>query len=160
MSCGSFGVTQVLIGLHRLGLVGLRDALEDAASSGLEDREALLDRIVGTLVPQNYIPDPESAALRRALWREYLRARGEDFREFFSEIDVTILGEPGAVRDRFEAMTRLVLGRFELSPRIAFAPPSEEGPQPQLAIDDRVIVRGLVAQGAFENAVRKSISDW
>lgn len=160
MSCGSFGVTQVLIGLHRLGLVGLRDALDDAASSGLEDREALLDRIVGALASQNYIPDPASPALRRALWREYLRARGEDFREFFSEIDVTILGEPGEARDSFEAMTRSVLERFELSPRIAYAPPANEGSGPQLSIDDRVVVRGLVAQAAFENAVRKSISDW
>ena len=80
----------ILVGLHRVGLVGFRDALAAAAASGLDDREAIVDSLVETLASENYIPDPGDEAFRIALWREFLRHRGQDFRAFFSEVAVTV----------------------------------------------------------------------
>ena len=90
MGCASFGVTQVLVGLHRVGVVGLDDALKRAEASGLEDREAKIDLMVEELKSDNFMPPGQTAAFRRALWREYLRRRNEDFSDYLSEAEVTV----------------------------------------------------------------------
>ena len=75
MSCGSFGVTQVLIGLHRLGLVGLSGALEDRGEGrpdelGPEDAHALARWIGAVEVPPDRRDDlarERATAVRDAL---------------------------------------------------------------------------------------------
>jgi hypothetical protein len=150
----------VLIGLHRVGLVGLRKAFQQAEASGLTDREAMIDFLLETLSADNYLPDPKFEPLRRALWREHLRYRGLDFSDFFAEVEVMVRGEPGPERDRFVDLTRTVFAGFELKPLISFAPTGNEGPNPQLAAGERTIVCGLVDQRTFQTAVRQSFTDW
>jgi hypothetical protein len=160
MGCGSYGVTQVLVGLHRVGVVGLRKALLQAQDSGLADREAILDRLIETLTADNYFPKGQTAALRTALWREYLRYLGEDFREFFSEVRVTVRGEPGERRDQFVEMAESVFADFELKPIADFAEESKTGSDPELLIGDQRVVHGLLSRDKFKSAVRKNLSDW
>ena len=106
MRCGgSFGVTPILVGLNRVGIVGLGDALKQIDAEGLTEREAIVDRLIETLSPDNYLPESQREAFRIALWREYLRFKGRDLRPFYSEIDVTVRSEPGDERDRFVDLT-------------------------------------------------------
>ncbi len=56
MSCGSFGVASILVGLHRVGIVGLADALKQADASGLTEREELLDLMTERLLADNFVP--------------------------------------------------------------------------------------------------------
>jgi hypothetical protein len=160
VGCKTFGVTQVMVGLYRVGLVGLRQALEAVEGEGLTDREAIVDRIIGELGRDNYLPDRQLEAFRPALWREYLRYRGEDFREFFSEVAVTVRGEPGEERDRFVELARSVFAEHELRPVFSYAAPDAEGPNPVLLIGDHQVVAGMSTKDRFSAAVRKSFSDW
>jgi hypothetical protein len=160
VGCRSFGVNTILVGLHRVGLVGLEEALKKASESGLADREELIELLLDTLTGENYVPETQREAFGLALWREYLRYRGEDFSEFLSEIEVTVRGEEGERRDAFVETLGSVFREIELKPLIVFAPPAEPGPNPQLVINDEIIVRGVQSRQAFKTAVRRSITDW
>jgi hypothetical protein len=160
VGCATSGVTKVLIGLQRVGLVGLREALQDAVARGLTDREAIVEHLIRVLSEDNYFPDPGSPALRTALWREYLRDRGEDYSAYFTEVEVVVRGEPGGERDRLVEMTREVFAGFELRPLITLAPPGAPGGTPELAVGERVIVAGAPDEETFRAAVRHSLSDW
>ena len=105
MRAKDYSVTQVLIGTHRVGLVGLQGCLQAAEKSGLEDREAIIDLMMEELSASNFIHDARIEEYRTAVWREYLRHLGEDFSEFYSEIPVVIRGGTDENRDRLARMT-------------------------------------------------------
>jgi len=154
------GVSQVLVGLHRVGIVGLQHALRLAESSETTEREAIVDLMIASLEAENYIPDQQRAEYRVALWREFLRHRGEDLSEFYSTVDVTVRGDCDDTRERFVAMTQEVLSEFELRARVDFAPPGVDGPNPQLWIDEHAVVKGMIGREAFTTQVRRTLSDW
>jgi hypothetical protein len=108
----------------------------------------------------NYVADVRDANYRNALWREYCRFRGEDIRELYSEIDVTVRGQPGNERDRFVATLRSVLREFELKPTVTFAPAAAEGKNPQLLFRDEPIIKGLIPRKAFMVRIRKHVTHW
>jgi hypothetical protein len=153
-------VTQVLVGLHRIGIVGLHEALRTAEEGGLEGRDTVVDWVMDHLERHNYLPDRLLEAFRTAVWREYLRHRGEDFSEFYSEVPVTVSGEPGEELDRFVDLVRSVLAELELRPVVAVAPAIGGGPNPRLEIGEATIVQGMPSYGVLKQAVRQSLSDW
>ncbi|MGD8395987.1 MAG: hypothetical protein PVF43_10980 [Candidatus Eiseniibacteriota bacterium] len=165
MRCGKpANVMTVLIGLHQIGIVGLRDALkvELDRESGVApaDREAIVDRVIARVAEDNYLPESQREALRVAVWREYLRLAGEDVSPFFSEVAVRVRGAAGERRERFVEMLTGVFAEFELRPWITYAEPSSPDDAPELVLDDEVVVRGLVGHEAMKRAVRRRISDW
>jgi len=160
MGCKSFGVSQILIGLYKIGISGLADALKKATESGLSDRDAILNLLIETLSTGNYIPESQVEAYRTALWREYLRYNRKDFSAFFSEAEVVVRGEPGEELNRFLRLTASVFAEFELKPVIRLEPPDRDGPNPQLIAREDVIVRGMPVRAQFKSAVQKSLTDW
>lgn len=158
--CGVGMTTQLLVGLYRIGIVGLRDALIEARDSGITEREEVVERLRSYLAPNNYVPAELEQGYRIALWREFQRLRGEDIRDLFSEVEVEVRGDPGDDLDRFVAMTRSVFGGHELKPVIRFSEPEGTGPFPQLMLEGEAIVRGMVAREAFRRAVQQNITDW
>ena len=160
MRCGSYAVSQVLVGLHRVGVVGLRQACEKVAAAGLVGREEIVDCLQAELAADNFIPEAQEEAYHTALWREYLRSVGEDFSEYFSEIEVTVRGEPGEDRDRLVNLCVSVLADFELQPVTEFADTDEGGPSPQLVIGDTIVARGLPSRKSLKATIRHRLSDW
>jgi|GEM_PF-2875327 len=161
MRCGKpSGVNLILIGLHRVGIVGLGKAFKQIDDSGLTDREEITDRIIGLLADGNYIPDTQREAYRIALWREFLRYQGQDISEYYSEVEVKVRGEVGDLRDQFVDTLISVFGEFELRPTITFVSPTGEDPRPELLMDDDTIVRGPVSRQNLKAAVGRRISDW
>jgi hypothetical protein len=160
VGCRSFGVSQVLVGLHRVGITGLKEAMKKAEESGLAGREAIVDGLLRILAADNLIPERQIDAYRIALWREYLRYRGDDFSEFFTEVEVVIRGAPGEELDRFVETAKSVFAEFELKPLASVEPPGGEGPNPQLLIQNDAVVRGFVSRQLLKNALRQTISDW
>jgi len=160
MRCGSYAVSQVLVGLHRVGLVGLRQACAKVAATGLTDREEIVDLLLAELAADNFIPEGQQDDYRTALWREYLRSVGEDFSEFFSEIEVTLRGEEGEVRDRLADLCASVLADFEVRPAVEFEAADDEGPYPQLVIGDSVVASGLPSRKVLKSIIRHRLSDW
>jgi len=153
-------VSQVLVGLHRVGMVGLRQACEKVTAAGLAGREEIVDCLQAELAADNFIPKAQVEAYHTALWREYLRFVGEDFSEFFSEIEVTVRGEPGDDRDRLAGLCASVLGDFELRPVAEFADADEAGPNPQLVIGGTTVARGLPSRKSLKATIRQRLSDW
>jgi hypothetical protein len=160
MRCGSYAVSQVLVGLHRVGIVGLHQACEKVAAAGLGGRAEVVNFLLDELATDNFIPEGQEEAYRTALWREFLRFLGEDFSEFFSEIEVTVRGEPGEDRDRLADLCASVLADFELRPVLEFTGAEEEGPNPQLVIGDTMVARGLPSRRSLKATVRQRLSDW
>ena len=101
---------------------------------------------------------PDSSS--RAIWREILRARGEDFSDFLTEVDVVVAGDPGPPRNAFEKTMMSVFAEHELGPVVTHAPPQGEGPHPKLLIDGEIVVKGLTTRRAFKRSVGKRISHW
>jgi hypothetical protein len=151
-------VAQVLIGLHRVGIVGLRDAIRRAEASGFEDRERLVDLLMEELAPRNYIPEHQRELYRTAVWRELLRHRGEDISTLYSEIPVVVRGPAGEARDRFVGRVASALAEFELRPAVVFERSSEAGTQ--LIVRGEVIGDAGQSRRSLEVALRHAVSDW
>ena len=160
MRCGSYTVSQVLVGLHRVGIVGLRQACEKVALAGLGGRQEIVDFLLSELGADNFIPEGQEEAFRTALWREYLRFVGVDFSEFFSEIEVTVGGEPGENRDSLVERCTLVLAEFELRPVVKLAGANEGGPDPELVIGGTTVATGLPSRKSLRATIRQRLSDW
>jgi hypothetical protein len=154
------GVVQILVGLKKVGIAGLRSALKKAAASGLTEPQAIVDLLWETLEADNYFPEGQAERYCRALWREFLRHQGKEFTAFYSEIPVTVRGEPGPPRDRFVELLGAVLGEFELRPVVTYHPASADGPNPQLVVNGETVVRGAVNRRRLKGAIHRSISDW
>jgi hypothetical protein len=153
-------VSQVLVGLSRVGLVGLRQAIEAADASGLEDRDQIVALMMEQLAERNYISAASTDLYRQALWREYLRHRGEDIRHLYSEVDVVVCANPGPELDRFRRTLVDVFARHELKPAISVEPASETDSTPQLRIDDEIVAAGITDPDRLAQRVGKQISHW
>jgi len=160
MGCRTFGVIQIMVGLHKVGLVGLKDVFLKIEKNNLKKHEEILDLISESLETDNYIPQKDNENFRQALWREYLRFLGEDYSDFYSNVPVTVLGNPGEKLNQFIDLKKSVFNSFELNPIIALVSDSDITQYPQLIVDDQVIADGSLTSGQFKSAVRKSFSDW
>ena len=150
----------VLVGLHRVGITGLDQAFSRADDSDLSGREELVDLMMPVVAALTYIPPSVVTEYRQAVWREYLRHRGEDIRHLFSEIEIVLREEPGPGVDRFLEILEEVFAKFELKPVIAVEPPDPKGPNPQVLISNEVVVAGTTDSKRIAQAVGRQISDW
>jgi hypothetical protein len=158
---GSFGVTPVLVDLHRVGVAGLGDALRRVDGMSLTEKEAIVDALEAALVEDNYVPETQRPAFRTALWREWVRFKGGDPTPFFSTIDVDVRGGAGDERERFVALVSSVLAGFELRPSIRFDPAPQAAAPIALVIGDETVYQGPPTdRRRLEHALRKSISGW
>ena len=64
MGCGNFGTEKILVGLHLVGVTGIRSAFQTAEKSGLRERNDLLDLIIETVAVQNYTPPVSPISVR------------------------------------------------------------------------------------------------
>lgn len=158
--CSAGPVEQVLVGLKRVGIYGLREALQKAARTGLQGRNDVVDFLLNVVSEHNYVADMQDVNYRNALWREYCRFRGHDIRELYSEIDVIVRGDPGDERDRFVSTIRSVFGEFELKPVVQYAPAATEGKNPQLVIGGETIIAGFIPRKALMVRIRKHVTHW
>ena len=158
--CSAGPVEQVLVGLRRVGIYGLREALQKAAQAGLHGKDDVVDFLLNAVSERNYIADTSDVNYRNALWREYCRFRGDDIRKLYSEIEVTVRGEPGEDRDRFVATFRSAFDEFELKPVVRYAPPDTHGKNPQLVIGGETVVAGFMPRKALVVRIRKHVTHW
>lgn len=102
-------VRQVRIGRQTVGLVGLDEALQEAASS-LRDRspEEIKEALLQRLAVDNYIPSGARGDYAKALYREWQRFAGESIMEDEppDPMSVLVVG-PGCAQ--CDALERLVM---------------------------------------------------
>jgi len=159
-SSGRQSVTRIRIGLQEVGIIGLREAFQIVNGPDPDDRELALDVIMTQLARANFIPSSMASTYRRAIWREYLRHRDEDFSDFYSEVEVVVRGEPGPDLDRFVDRTVSALAGYELAPTIRRDPPDPGELNPQLLIHGEPIVQGDLSRRELEAAIKRTLSHW
>jgi hypothetical protein len=159
VGCASFGVSQILVGLFRVGVVGLKQAFDKADAAGLSEPASTLDLLMATLRAENYVPESLAVPYRRAVWREYLRHRGEDITPFFSEVPVTVQCDAAEERERVAATLIPLLAKLELRPTFTFAQASGAAGA-RLLIGEHAVIDGDLTRERLEAAVRLSVSDW
>ena len=78
----------------------------------------------------------------------------------YSEIEIVVRSRPGPERDRFVETVAEIFAKHELKPVIALEPPDEQGPNPQLWIDDDVVAAGITDPQRIAQRVGRQISHW
>jgi hypothetical protein len=157
--CGSRTVSQILVGLDRVGLAGLEAAFAAADASGLEGREEIVDLLRQAVDRRNYVPAGSEEDYRQALWREYQRHRGEDIRDLYSEVEVLIRAEAGE-SERLAADVAAALAEHELRPAMHFDAPDRSVDGAQVVIAGHLVAEGAPTAGALRKAIKTRLDDW
>jgi small redox-active disulfide protein 2 len=109
-------VTQIRVGGHAIGIMGLHEAMESIAKDfeGRPDPEVeaeLLKRLSG----KNYIPPPAKDAYGKAFLREFKRYLGKPFDEEICEgLEIKVLGSGCARCDSLERELIEVMAETDL----------------------------------------------
>ena len=107
-------LTQISLGRFRVGITGLKAAIEDMKSwRGRPDAE-IAQTLLAKLKPRNYIPASAQEEYQKAFLREFKKALGEKVEEERSGLSVKILGSGCPACDRLEQTVMAVLGEMGL----------------------------------------------
>ena len=107
---------QIKIGKHSIGIVGLKNVLEEIANDFTEKPEAqVLDELLKRLSVINYIPENIRDEYGKAFLREFNKFIGRPYeKEVFEGLEVKVLG-PGCTQcDKLEQELMDVMTEFEL----------------------------------------------
>ena len=108
-------VTQIKIGKHLFGIIGLADAIADVAAEHADKPEDELARLlVDRLGHRNYIPANVKQAYGQAFVREYKKAQGQAVDEADEGLVIKVLGAGCNVCDSLENTIMETLADLEL----------------------------------------------
>jgi small redox-active disulfide protein 2 len=110
-------ITQISVGGHRTGIIGLKTALEQAAKdlAGRADEEIKAE-LLERLARSNYIVPSVEAAYEAAFFREYKKFIGEPLPEDPSgPIHIKVLGQGCPSCDKLEQDLMAVMAELKLS---------------------------------------------
>ena len=110
-------ISQIKIGQHTHGIVGLKHALEALSETHAEQPdEVLAEELLRLLSDKNYIPDKVKENYGRAFVREFRKYLGQPFTEERSErLEIKVLGEGCTVCDGLENQIMEVLTEIGLA---------------------------------------------
>jgi hypothetical protein len=148
----------MLVGRHRIGLVGLRRILGDAEASGAAEMDALVEHVLERLAEGNYVPDTRRDDYRLAIRREILARRGEDVRELLPSVEIVLRLGSDRARDEMIDAIEGVLERHDMRPVFTAEEPPEDGPE--ILADGELLVKKPASRRVVEQAVRRRISGW
>jgi hypothetical protein len=107
-------LTQIALGQFRVGIAGLKAAIEALKSWRGRPDEEIAQGLMARLKPLNYIPPAAEDEYRQAFLREFKKALGEDVKEERRGLSIKILGPGCPVCDRLEQDTMAVLAELAL----------------------------------------------
>ena len=108
-------LSKIKIGKHSIGIVGLKNVLEEIANEFTEKPETeVMDELLKRLSVANYIPDDIRNEYGRAFLREFNKSLGRSYeKEVFEGLEVKVLG-PGCVQcDKLEQELMDVMTELE-----------------------------------------------
>ena len=107
-------ITQISLGRFRVGITGLKAAIEEAKSWRERPEEEIAQALLAAVKPRNYIPASAQEEYKRAFLREFKKALGEKVEEERSGLSIKILGPGCPSCDRLEQTVMAVLGELGL----------------------------------------------
>ena len=107
--------TIIRVGKARIGVVGLKEALQKIAKDHADKGEEVIkDKLLRHLKKKNYVPEKASDEYAGAFWREYRKFIGLEVAEESHGLEVKILGPGCANCERLEQEVYKVLGELNL----------------------------------------------
>jgi small redox-active disulfide protein 2 len=109
-------VTQIKVGTHSVGIIGLKQVMEDMAGDYAErPDEEVRTELLKRLSKRNYIPDKAKEDYGKAFLREFRKFLGKPYEEEHSGgLEIKVLG-PGCVQcDRLERELMEVMAELNL----------------------------------------------
>jgi len=112
-----YDVTQIKIGKHKVGLIGLKIAMEEMAINySQKSDEEISTALLNRLSKNNYIPKHARESYGRAIVREFRKFLGQPVQEEKSGVpEIRILGPGCAQCDRLEQEVIAVLTEMKLA---------------------------------------------
>jgi small redox-active disulfide protein 2 len=107
-------VTQISLGKFKVGIAGLKEAIEEVRTLGKRPDEEIAQALFVRLKPRNYIPLAAEDEYRQAFLREFKKALGEKVAEEPCGLSIKILGPGCPVCDRLEQTAMSVLAELGL----------------------------------------------
>ena len=107
-------ITQISLGRFRVGITGLKAAIEEAKSWRERPEEEIAQALFAAVKPRNYIPASAQEDYKRAFWREFKKALGEKVEEERSGLNIKILGPGCPSCEQLEQTVMAVLGELGL----------------------------------------------
>ena len=103
-------IAKIKIGEFAIGIVGLKDALEEAVRAGLSADDEVAEYLLEQLKSKNYIPPKAESEYAKAFLREYKKHTGEPIEaEKPQGLEIKVLG-PGCPNcDKLEQMVYQVM---------------------------------------------------
>ncbi|MFO7687170.1 MAG: MTH895/ArsE family thioredoxin-like protein [Desulfobacterales bacterium] len=145
-------VTRILVGGHRIGIIGLKPLLEAVARelAGRPDEEIKAE-LMKRLGKSNYIAPAAEAAYQTAFFREYKKSIGEPIPEEPSgSLQIKVLGPGCPSCDQLEKDLMTVMAELNLSADLDHVRDIKEIAcygvmgSPALVIDGKVVAVGRV----------------
>ena len=105
-------ITQISLGKFRVGITGLKAAIEEVQSLQGRPDEEIAQALLAKLKPRNYIPDSAREEYKKAFLKEFKKALGEKVAEERTGISIKILGPGCPSCERLEQTVMAVLGEM------------------------------------------------
>jgi small redox-active disulfide protein 2 len=143
-------ITQISLGKFRVGITGLKAAIEEAKSWRERPDEEIAHALLAAVKPRNYIPASAQEEYKRAFLQEFKKALGEKVEEKRGGLGIKILGPGCPSCDRLEQIVMAVLGELGLPGDVEHVRDVKEIAElgvfgaPALLINDEVKVVGQV----------------
>ena len=102
-------ITQISLGRFRVGITGLKAAIEEAKVLRGRPDEEIAQALFAKLKSRNYIPASSRGEYKRAFLREFKKALGEKVVEERTGLNIKILGPGCPSCDRLEQTVMEVL---------------------------------------------------
>jgi small redox-active disulfide protein 2 len=141
-------LTQISLGRFRVGITGLKAAIEEMKSWRGRPEEEIAQALLAAVKPRNYIPASAQEEYKRAFWREFKKALGEKVAEERSGLSVKILGSGCPACDRLEQTVMAVLEELGLPAEVEHIRDLQEIAAlgvcgtPALLINNRIMAMG------------------
>lgn len=147
-----FEVTQIKIGKHKVGIIGLKNALEEMADNfAQKSDDGVIKELLNRISKTNYIPDHMREGYGRAFLREFRKFLGQFYQEEYSgELEIKVLGAGCTRCDRLEKDVMDALNEMDLAANLEHVRDIKEIGKfgvmgtPALLINDKVMCVGKV----------------
>jgi small redox-active disulfide protein 2 len=159
-----YDITQIRIGKHKVGIIGLKSAIEEMAKDFVQKPDDIIAvEFLHRISAQNYIPNKVKEIYGRAFVREFRKFLGQPYKEERLEIlEVKVLGPGCAQCDRLESEVMDILNEMNLPANIEHVRDLTEIGKygilgmPALIINDKVVCVGKIPS---KSKIKKWLED-
>jgi len=157
-------VTQIKIGKHKVGFVGLKETFKDMAEIYAEKSDGIVaEELLNRLSKDNYIPDKVQKEYGRAFVREFRKFIGQPFDDENSEgLEIKVLGAGCVLCNSLENEVMEVLSEMNLTADLEHVRDVEQIAKyrvkgtPALIINGKVVCSGRTPS---KNKIRKWLEE-